>query len=142
MCGHYSAVCGHICRSMGTRMASTYAAAAVLLLDVTTGVYSVRILLHVCPHTPTYVCVLIRLHMCPHTYMSSYSYMCVLILHVSSYARMCVLILLRMCPHTPACVSSYICVLILLHVCPHTATWQQCLVAGRDVTAAVGRYKT
>ena len=48
----------------------------------------VLILLHVCPHTATYVssycyiCVLILLHVCPHTatYVPSYCYMCVLIL--------------------------------------------------------------
>jgi hypothetical protein len=61
----------------------------------------------------SYICVLILLHMCPHTptYVSSYSYICVLVL-------------LHMCPHTPTYVSSYsyICVLILLHMCPHTAT--------------------
>ena len=38
--------------------------------------------------------------------------------YVSSYYYICVLILLYMCPHTTICVSSYyyICVLILLHV--------------------------
>jgi hypothetical protein len=75
------------------------------------------------------------LYMCHHTtiYVSSYYYICVLIL------PKCVLILLyvclhtTMCPHTAICVSSYycvptyyymciltlICVLILLYMCPH-----------------------
>ena len=43
--------------------------------------------------------------------------------YVSSYSYMCVLILLYMCPHTPIYISaySYICVLILLYVCPHNS---------------------
>jgi hypothetical protein len=127
-------------------------------------------LLLIRPHTMTYVVVshttaycihaLILRHMClvlqltayvrPHTaiYVSSYCYICVLILLqaclicVSYYSllHMRVLILLYMCPHTAiyvshmclvlqltAHVSSYessyccICVLILLYKCPHTA---------------------
>jgi hypothetical protein len=70
-----------------------------------------------CPHTPiyvssySYICVLILLYMCPHTPI-----------YVSSYSYICVLILLYMCPHTAIYVSSYcyICVLILLYMCPHT----------------------
>ncbi len=52
-----------------------------------------------------YICVLILLYMCPHTTV-----------------YVCVLILLYMCPHTAIYVSSYsyICVLILLYMCPHT----------------------
>ncbi len=68
--------------------------------------------------------------MCPHTttYVSSYYYVCVLVL-----LYICVLVLLvsshyYMCPHTTIYVSSfyYICVLILLYMsscysmCPHT----------------------
>ena len=52
--------------------------------------------------------------MCPHAtiYVSSYYYICVLIL-----------ILLYICPHTATYVPSYyyICVLILLYMCPPTA---------------------
>jgi hypothetical protein len=70
-----------------------------------------------------YKCVLITRCMCPHTtmyvssqhYVSSYYYICVLILlYLSSYYYIC--------PHTTICVSSYyyICVLILLYVCPQT----------------------
>ncbi len=47
--------------------------------------------------------ILVLLHMCPHTttYVSPYYYVCVLILlHVSSYYYICVLILLYICPHT------------------------------------------
>jgi hypothetical protein len=79
------------------------------------------ILLHVCSHTTTYVSLPLpsALHTYPHTttYMSSYCYICVLILHVSSYCYMC--------PHTAIDVSSYcfIYVLILLHMCPHTTTY-------------------
>jgi hypothetical protein len=58
--------------------------------------------------------------MCPHTaiYMSSYSYICVLIQ-------------LYMCPHTAIHVSSYsnICVLIHVHMCPHTAIYVCALIA-------------
>jgi hypothetical protein len=59
-----------------------------------------------CPHTPTYVssycyiCVLILLYICPHTamYVSSYCYMCVLILlYVSSYSYICVLTYADVC---------------------------------------------
>ncbi len=64
-----------------------------------------------------YICVLILLYMCPHTamcvlillYVSSYCYI------VSSYYYVCVLILLYICPHTAIYVSS------LLHMCPHTS---------------------
>jgi hypothetical protein len=81
----------------------------------------------ICPHTATcvssfcfiivcvlicgylssycYMCVVILLHMCPHMWIS-----------VSSYYYICVLILLHMCPHM------WICVLVLLHMCAHTAT--------------------
>ena len=68
-------------------------------------------------------------------YVSSYHYICVLmLLCVSSYYYVCVLILRYTCAHTTICVSSYymcphttiyvsssyyICVLILLHMCPH-----------------------
>jgi hypothetical protein len=85
--------------------------------------------LYMCPHTTKcvlillyvssyyYICVLILLHMCPHRlqgqrvrelYVSSYYYMCP---HTTT---ICVLILLHMCPHTTTYVSSYyyICVLI------------------------------
>ncbi len=100
----------------------------------------VLILLHMCPHTATYVssycyiCALILLHMCLillHMYartatcVSSYCYICVLICYI------CVLMLLYMCPHTAIYVSSYCymcphaatCILILLYVCPHTAVY-------------------
>ncbi len=92
-----------------------------------------------CPHTAIYVssycyiCVLILvLCMCPHTsimYVSSYCYICVLILpHLCpSYYYLCVVIVLSMCPHTTMMyVSSYcyICVrILLLCMCPHTATY-------------------
>jgi hypothetical protein len=62
------------------------------------------------------MCVLILLHMCPHTNT-----------YVSSYYYMCVLILLRMCPHATTCVSTYyyICVLILLsYDYDRTSQWQ------------------
>jgi hypothetical protein len=77
----------------------------------------VLILLHVCPHPTIYVSSYSVLYMCPHTphptlyvstnnqSVSSYYYMCVLIL----------LILLCMCPHTAIYMSSY-----YLHLCPHT----------------------
>ncbi len=45
-----------------------------------------------------YICVLILLHMCPHTTT-----------YVSSYYYICVLILLHMSPHTTAYVSAYSC---------------------------------
>jgi len=82
--------------------------------------------LYRCPHPATYVssyfyiCVLILLHMCPHT--STY---------VSSSCYICVLILLHMCPHTTLNVSSscYMCVLISViyasayyYTCRHPAT--------------------
>jgi hypothetical protein len=58
-----------------------------------------------------YICVLMLLYLCPHTavYVSSYCYVCVLIL-----LYVCVLMLLYMCPHT----AMYF-VLILLHMCSH-----------------------
>jgi hypothetical protein len=93
----------------------------------------VIIRLYMCPHTTVCVlilmsCVLIDVssyyYMCPPTaqYVSSYCYM-------SSYYYVCVLILLYMCPHTNVCASSCcyvcpldtICVLILLYKCPHTS---------------------
>jgi len=50
------------------------------------------------------------------------AYMPTTTIYVSSYSYICVLILSYMCPHTTICVSSYyyMCVLILLYVCPHT----------------------
>ena len=67
--------------------------------------------------TRTTMCVLIL----PRTaiYVSSYYYICVLILlYMCPHTTICVLILPYMCPHTTIYVSSYyyICVLILLHV--------------------------
>ncbi len=61
---------------------------------------------YMCPHTPTYV--------------SSYSYICVLLL-----VHMCSNTPTNMCPHTAICVSSYwhMCVLLMLYMCPHTATY-------------------
>jgi hypothetical protein len=80
------------------------------------------LLLYVCTHTTiyvssySYICVLILLYMCPHSiciYVSSYSTtyvssfdICVLVLHVSSYYYMC--------PHTTTYVPSY------YKICPHT----------------------
>ncbi len=83
-------------------------------------IFSVLILLYLCPHTS--VCVLILRYVCPHT-------------------NIYVLILLHLCPLTTVCVSSYyyicvlrckgvrnlssyyyICVRILLHMCPHTTS--------------------
>jgi hypothetical protein len=64
-------------------------------------------------HTPMYVSS-------PHAsmYVSSYFYMCVLILlYVSSYSLntpICILILQYISPHTPTCVSSYSYMLVLL----------------------------
>ena len=45
--------------------------------------------------------------------------------YLSSYSYMSVLILLRTCPHTPTYVSSYsyVRVLVLLHARPHTAIY-------------------
>jgi hypothetical protein len=77
-----------------------------------------RILLYMCPHTTIYVssycyiCVLILLY--GHTYSSIRTHMCKcgnILLHI------CVLILLYMCPHTT------ICVLIQLYLCPHTTIY-------------------
>jgi hypothetical protein len=73
--------------------------------------------IYVCPHTPIYV--------------SSYHYICVLILpcicphnpiYLSSYYYTCVLMLLYMCHHTTmyVCSNYHICVLIFLYMCPHT----------------------
>ena len=94
-----------------------------------TCVYSSMILLHVssycyvCLHMCAYCsCVLILVHMCPHTgtYVSSYWYICVC--SVSLYAS-------TTCPcsyyyscHTTIHMSSYwyICVLLLVYICPHT----------------------
>jgi hypothetical protein len=63
-----------------------------------------------------YICVLILLYMCPHTaiYVSSYCYICVLILRsrVAYVARA-----------TYVLHMSYICVLILIYMCPHTAIY-------------------
>ena len=92
----------------------------------------VLILLHnMCKHLTSDcdMCVLVMLYVCPHTttYVSSYYYICVLVLlrvssysyttsastlrlHVSSYYYICVLALL------------YVSSLVLLHVCPHTPT--------------------
>ena len=100
----------------------------------------VLILQYVCPHTAVdncrthfvgfscdcYICVLIPSNIYAHTAISSYFYMCVLIL-----------ILLYVCPHTATkdcsggrwrrttCVlillCMCLCVLILLYMCPHTA---------------------
>jgi hypothetical protein len=86
-----------------------------------------------CPHT---------LHMCPHTtilillcvsscyYVSSYYYICVLILlyilsssyHMCPHTTLYLSSYYYMGPHTTIYVSSYyyVCVLILLHMCPHT----------------------
>ena len=50
------------------------------------------------------------IYMCPHT-----------AIYVSSYAYICVLILLYMCPLASS--YCYICVLILVHMCPHTRTY-------------------
>jgi hypothetical protein len=89
-----------------------------------------------CPHTSfiTAICVssycLERVCCCSkRTYahnkwhVSSYCYMCVLILHMCPHPTICVLILLYRCPHTTIHVSSYcyVCVRILLYMCPHTA---------------------
>ena len=62
-----------------------------------------------------------QVHLHTPIYVSSCSYMCVLILlYVSSYSDIYLLILLNVCPHTPTCVSSYsfVCVLILVYMCP------------------------
>jgi hypothetical protein len=69
-----------------------------------------------------YICVLILLYMSRHTtiYVSSYCYMCRhTAICVSSYCYICVLMLLYMCPHT----AMYVCVLILLCMCPHSAMY-------------------
>jgi hypothetical protein len=78
------------------------------------------------------------LHMCPHTaiYVSSYCYVCVLILlcrkcvalllgtglYMCPLTAVCDLILLYMCPHTAIYVSSYcyIRVLVLPYMCRHS----------------------
>jgi hypothetical protein len=102
-----------------------------------------------CPHTTVYVSdIKYKTEvstMCLHTtvyvssgryqiqnrgiyYVSSYYYICVLILHVSLYYCIVVLVLPHMCPHTTTYVSScyyYICphtayILILLRMCLHT----------------------
>ena len=83
---------------------------------------------HMCRHTATYVssycyiCVLILLYMCPHTA----TYVLKGVDRQACCARkLCVriLLLLYMCLHTAVYVSSYsyTCVLILLYMCPHTA---------------------
>ncbi len=58
------------------------------------------------------MCVLILLYMCPHTamYVSSYYYVCVVILLYMS-------LLVYFCPHTNLCVSSY------YYICPHTTIY-------------------
>ena len=69
---------------------------------------------------PTRLCVWNEMHI----YVSSYCYVCVLILlcvhirlYMCPYTTIHVLILLHVCPHTTICVSSYYytCVLILLY---------------------------
>ena len=67
------------------------------------------------------------------TYVSSYCYICVLIL-LCPHTATCVLTLLYMCPHTATYVSWYCCacVLILLHMCPRAAIhvslyWYTCV---------------
>ena len=60
-----------------------------------------------------YRCAPVLLHVCPHTAT-----------YVSSYCYRCVPILLYVCPHTTAClrillyVSAYCQIRILLHICP------------------------
>jgi hypothetical protein len=75
-------------------------------------------------HTPIYVssydyicvlillCVLIRLYMCPHT-----------TIYVSSYYYICVLIRLYMCPHTAICVLIRLYVSSYCYMCPHTTIY-------------------
>ena len=93
---------------------------------------------HMRTHIYHYICALILLHVCPHTTT-----------YVSLYYCICVLILLHMFPHTTTCVSSYycicvlillyvslyhyICALVLLHVCPHTTTYAFLTVAMKHI---------
>ncbi len=147
-----------ICPPLTIYLSSYYYICVLILLYVSSYYYvCVLILLNMCPHTPVfkggrwvgesrgemerkfnrssyshirvsiyvssycYICVLILLCMCPHTAIC-----------VSSYYYTFVLILLCMCPHTTIYVSAYyykyvssyyyICVLIPLHICPHTTT--------------------
>jgi hypothetical protein len=76
-----------------------------------------------------YICVLILL-IC---YMSSYCYVCphTAMCLASSYCYICVLILLYMCPHTATSVSSYCyrCVLILLYMCTAMHVSSNCCVS-------------
>jgi hypothetical protein len=71
---------------------------------------SVLILLHMCPDTTVYK--RITELQAPHIlYVSSYYYICVLILlYTRPQTSICVLILLYMCPHTTIYVSSFYCV--------------------------------
>ena len=92
---------------------------------------------YMCPHTTIYpdyyICVLILRWTHSAVCVSPYCYIrillqtsiCVLILYVSSYYYMCVLILLYMCPNTTIYVSSYyyIRVPILINMCPHTTIY-------------------
>jgi hypothetical protein len=68
-----------------------------------------------------YICVLILLYMCPHTtiYVSSYYYICMKIHQRRIYYYICVLILLYMCRYY---ISS---ALVLLYMCPHTTIYTQ-----------------
>ncbi len=88
------------------------------------------------------------LQVCPHMYVSSYYYICVLILlyMCPHTADVCWRLLtyegvsgaLQVCPHTTIYVSSYcyICVLILLCMCPHTADVCWCMLTYADVCVA------
>ena len=59
-------------------------------------------------YVSSYYCVLILLHMCPHTATCVCILLCALILlYICPYTNVCVLILLHMCLHTT--------------MCPHTA---------------------
>jgi hypothetical protein len=70
-----------------------------------------------------YMCCLI-LNLCPHTTRCVFSYRnkCVPLLHVCPHAIIYVLIPLYMCPHSALYVFAYfyICVLIPLYMCPHS----------------------
>ena len=77
-----------------------------------------------------YICVSYY-YICTIIYVSSYCYICVLILlYMCPHTAICVLILLFACPHTTIQVSSYyyICVRILLHMCPLSSYYYICVL--------------
>jgi hypothetical protein len=112
-------------------------------------------MLYMCPHTAAYaiyvssycyICVLILLYMCRHT--AAYV---VILLHMCPHTTMCVLVLLCTCPYTATCVSSFcsVCVLVqqyiqrshaTIYVSSHTQTATAALELARSTTICVSSY--